>query len=99
VLGKRIDLDVEKLLLAALVGIGGELLHVMHWTEQTFRCGASRFCTHGRIQGLPALGRPCEDAADAADRSMPDNERGRDLGGGRGWAGTIPRRIDWYPTY
>jgi hypothetical protein len=51
----------------ATVGIGGELLHVVGYHEPAFRCGASRFCTHGRVHGLPAVGR--EDAAGRTPRA------------------------------
>jgi hypothetical protein len=41
-------------------------------SSPSFRCGASIFCTQGRVQGLPAIGRPGEDAGDAAHGSVPD---------------------------
>jgi hypothetical protein len=41
-------------------------------SSPSFRCGASIFCTQGRVQGLPAVGRPGEDAGDAAHGSVPD---------------------------
>jgi hypothetical protein len=72
--GKVIDLYVDKLLLTVAVGIGGELLHIVDYPEPAFTCGASRICAHGRVHGLPAVGRPKEYAGDAA----------HDLGGGRG---------------
>jgi hypothetical protein len=55
-----------------------------------FRCGASRFYMHSRVHGLPAVGRPGEDAGDAAHGSMPDTVRRGNLGGGRGLVGTGP---------
>jgi hypothetical protein len=48
------------------VGIGGEFLHTMDKPEPAFRCGASRFSSHVRVHGLPAVGRPRQDADDAA---------------------------------
>jgi hypothetical protein len=41
-------------------------------SSPSFRCGASIFCTQGRVQGLPAVGRPGEDAGDAAHGSVTD---------------------------
>jgi hypothetical protein len=47
----------------------------------------------GHVHGLPAMGRPSEDAGDAEHGSVPDTARVGDLGGGRGWAGTRTRLI------
>jgi hypothetical protein len=49
--------------------LGGELLHTMDKPEPAFRCGASRFSSHVRVHGLPAIGRPHQDAGDAACRT------------------------------
>jgi hypothetical protein len=73
------------------VGIGGKLLHSVDYPEPTFRYGASRFCKHGRVHSPPAIGRPHEDAGDAAHSSVKDTARSGDLAAGQGWAGTGPR--------